>query len=571
MIEEDFPDQIAAEALVSTVQTGIIRPEAATDTSWMPEPVAKVEYDIYPYEEPMGYLDHGENDFDRTHYPSYTIPDEIKKYLTYFRDAIRDGNVYDISSLYMDFSRLSDEYYKTQSWPEVEDLVSNKVIEQSVHDIFLILYRELYYRHIYARVQGGPTITHRFESYFNYCELANYILSAETPVPLELPNQWLWEIIDEFIYQFQSFSQFRSKLLKKSDSELEMLKDSPKIWNVHSVLNVLHSLVDKSNINKQLEVYTSGGDPDSVAGEFGRHPLYKMLGYFSLIGLLRLHSLLGDYHLAIKVLENIELNKKSMYSRVPACQITTYYYVGFAYMMMRRYADAIRTFSNILVYIQRTKQMFQTRTYQNDQINKQTEQMYTLLAICLVLHPQRIDEAVQSVLREKNYADKMSRMQRGEMAEFQVCFTFACPKFLSPVPPPNSDTPGNHHKDPFHQQIKVFLDEVVQQQQIGVMRSYLKLYTTMPMEKMAAFLEMEVDSFRNALFCFKHKMKNMVWTKGTSGLQGDFHTDSEVDFFIDRNMIHIADTKVAQRYGDFFIRQIHKLEEVNRTLNKIKI
>lgn len=52
------------------------------------------------------------------------------------------------------------------------------------------------------------------------------------------------------------------------------------------------------------------GDPDSVAGEFGRHPLYKMLGYFSLVGLLRLHSLLGDYYQAIKVLENIELNKK---------------------------------------------------------------------------------------------------------------------------------------------------------------------------------------------------------------------------------------------------------------------
>ena len=33
-----------------------------------------------------------------------------------------------------------------------------------------------------------------------------------------------------------------------------MLKESPKIWNVHSVLNVLHCLVDKSNINRQLEV-----------------------------------------------------------------------------------------------------------------------------------------------------------------------------------------------------------------------------------------------------------------------------------------------------------------------------
>lgn len=32
--------------------------------------------------------------------------------------------------------------------------------------------------------------------------------------------------------------------------------------------------------------------------------------------------------------------------------------------------------------------------------------------------------------------------------------------------------------------------------------------------------------------------------------------------FPSQDMIHIADTKVARRYGDFFIRQIHKFEEV---------
>ena len=46
---------------------------------------------------------------------------------------------------------------------------------------------------------------------------------------LELPNQWLWEIIDEFIYQFQAFSQFRSKLGKKTDEEIEILKSNPKV------------------------------------------------------------------------------------------------------------------------------------------------------------------------------------------------------------------------------------------------------------------------------------------------------------------------------------------------------
>ena len=60
---------------------------------------------------------------------------------------------------------------------------------------------------------------------------------------------------------------------------------------------------------------------------------------------------------------------QNMYSRVPACQISTFYYVGFAYMMMRRYQDAIRTFSNILLYIARTKQMFQNRINLYDQVS----------------------------------------------------------------------------------------------------------------------------------------------------------------------------------------------------------
>lgn len=52
---------------------------------------------------------------------------------------------------------------------------------------------------------------------------------------------------------------------------------------------------------------------------------------------------------------------------VAACQVSTYYYVSFAYLMMRRYQDAIRTLSSILVYIQRTKQYHQ-RSYQFDEV-----------------------------------------------------------------------------------------------------------------------------------------------------------------------------------------------------------
>jgi len=525
-------------------------------------------YEGDEYSSGYGYGHTGDPNMDRM---EFALPEPVKKFLVYFQEMIKEGNVYEVNNLYETaFPKLTDQFFKASPWPEAED------VSPYVNDdpIFLNLYRELYFRHIYARVQGGPTIEQRFESYYNYCKLFNYILSADTPVNLELPNQWLWEIIDEFIYQFQAFSQFRSKLAKKTEQEIQTLKANPKVWNVHSVLNVLHSLVDKSNINKQLEVYNNQGNPDQVAGDFGRHSLYKMLGYFSLVGLLRLHALLGDFYQSIKVLENIELNKKSLYSRVPGCQITTYYYVGFAYMMMRRYADAIRTFSNILLYVQRTKTMFAAKSYQNDQINKQTDQMYVLLSLCLTLHPQRIDESLHTTLREKNYSEKMNKMQRGELPEFEACFTFSCPKFLSPVPPAYdmTDLEGDAlHKEPLRLQLKVFMDEVQQQLMLPTIRSYLKLYTTMPLDKMAGFMEMPAEEFRNHLLAFKHKMKNVVWTKGTSGLEGEFQSGSEVDFYIDKNMIHIADTKVARRYGDFFIRQIHKFDELNRGLRKIQL
>lgn len=53
-------------------------------------------------------------------------------------------------------------------------------------------------------------------------------LDADGPVELQLPNQWLWNVIDEFIYQFQSFSQFRSKLSKKVTNILLILSLSYK-------------------------------------------------------------------------------------------------------------------------------------------------------------------------------------------------------------------------------------------------------------------------------------------------------------------------------------------------------
>lgn len=46
--------------------------------------------------------------------------------------------------------------------------------------VFLTLYRELYFRHVYAKLE--PNVDDRFQSYENICELFNLLLSMYRPL-----------------------------------------------------------------------------------------------------------------------------------------------------------------------------------------------------------------------------------------------------------------------------------------------------------------------------------------------------------------------------------------------------
>lgn len=49
-------------------------------------------------------------------------------------------------------------------------------------------------------------------------------------VNMVLPVVWLWEMVDEFLYQFQSFCQYSVKLQQKSAEEIANLKQCKVGW-----------------------------------------------------------------------------------------------------------------------------------------------------------------------------------------------------------------------------------------------------------------------------------------------------------------------------------------------------
>ncbi|KAI9723130.1 MAG: hypothetical protein M1828_004378 [Chrysothrix sp. TS-e1954] len=414
-------------------------------------------------------------------------------------------------------------------------------------------------------LEYGANLETKFASYDNYCSLFHYILNSDGPVELELPSvgeeqdyYWAWDVIDEFIYQFNSFCSYRQRVVLKNDNEdeIQLLKEAShqhNVWGCYNVLNVLYSLIQKSQITEQLAAMKRGEEPGSYAGEYGNRTLYKMLGYFSIIGLLRVHCLLGDFSLALKTLDDIELNKKAMFARVMAAHFDTYYYVGFSYMMMRRYADAIKMFSHILIYVSRTKNFQKNAQY--DTITKKTDQMYALIAICVAFNPTRLDDTIHTALRDK-YGEDLNRMQRGgpeSLGLFESLFKTSCPKFISPTPP-DFDNP-KINADPIEHHLHIFMDEVRNNMWSPTVKSYLKLYSTMDLNKLAGFLEVGPHTLRNWLLVNKQRSRQMRWSEDGL-LEGDVVNSNDLDYAMQGDLIHISEAKVGRRLVDWYLRNL---------------
>ncbi|KAK2066654.1 hypothetical protein P8C59_000448 [Phyllachora maydis] len=369
----------------------------------------------------------------------------------------------------------------------------------------------------------------KFASYDAYCQLFHFILNSDRPVDLEPPSYyWAWDVIDEFIYQFNSFSTYRARIARQgnNEEEIQALRENPNTWGCYSVLNVLYSLIQRSQINEQLLAMKRNEDPNAVAGEYGSRNLYRMLGYFSIIGLLRVHCLLGDFSLALKTLDDIELNKKAMFARVMAAHFTTYYY------------------------------NFQ-KNAQYDSITKKNDQMYALIAICVAFHPTRLDDTIHNALREK-YGDQLLKLQRGGMESlpiFEDLFRSACPKFISPVAP-DFDHPDSN-VDMIEHHLSLFMDEVKTNMWSPTVKSYLRLYTTMDLKKLAGFLDVQPEELRSWLLVNKQRTKQLRWNDHGL-LEGDLVNVGDLDYAMQGDLIHISEAKVGRKLVDWYLRNLSR-------------
>lgn len=500
------------------------------------------------------------------------VPKMVQDFVVYFYRHIRERNIREIYTMYSHtFTVLSERFFKGSTWPRADDI--SHLVD---HDhVFCMLYKELYFRHVYAT--GKPTLEQRRESWENYRDLFSVILNSN--LNMQLPNGWLWDMIDEFVYQFQSYLQYRGKLAGKTPEEISVLRSVEGVWEATAVTAFLNELATKSRIREEL---TAPGGMEALYNTEGYSAtssnVLRMLGYFSLIGLLRVHCVLGDHLAGLRALAPLNpFERKSLFStKIAMAAITMAYYCGFAYLIMQRHIDAARCFNFGTTYIAKVKG-HAARGPGYDQILKKNEQMFALLAITLALCPlaaRSLEESVSNTLREK-YGEKTRAMTAGAVEAFEDLFAYACPKFTSAAPPEWDDPNANANATAYKMQLAAFMSLVEERRHLPAIKQVLKLYSSIPVGKLASLSELDEAGVRAQLDLLQRSSMVVTWNGGDA-LAGEPQSCGDLDFSIEKSgdgqdLIVVGESKGASIKGDFLVRHIQKFEDIVRDLDAIQL
>ncbi|KAI9907545.1 hypothetical protein PsorP6_016224 [Peronosclerospora sorghi] len=471
----------------------------------------------------------------------FLLPETIKSWFTHMYTHLISGNVAEMARLYdRDFHNLTNNYFKQASWPE-PSAIQSLVDEDAT---FLLLYKQIYFRHLFSRLQPGMDM--KVASWETYVAIFDGVLDGSLELAA-LPSQWIFDIVNEFVYQYQSYSQFRARVASKSETEIALYQENLFIWDSSKVLGYLHALVRHSNVVERLK---EGHGPQAVLN------VVQELGYFSLITLARAHVLFGDYYTSLQLLEPLDLphtishedgkTTPQIYEKSPSCHVSMFYHMGFAQLMLEDFAAAIRSFSTIILQVNRNRNYY-SRFADYEQLQKLTEKAMALLAIVLFLSPgHRVNEQIHALIREK-YGDKQSKLLKGDISTLSELFNFSCPKFILPAVAVEGEATLNCSADASQRQQLAFEAMVARQQHIPAVRSYIKLYRSIDLAKLAAFRGIDVERARAELMALK---------VGGARLKTDVH------FVLNNNLVLVDEEASNQRTGEFFIDHIQKFARI---------
>jgi len=210
--------------------------------------------------------------------------------------------------------------------------------------------------------------------------------------------------------------------------------------------------------------------------------------------------------------------------------------------------------------------------------------MIALLAILFHTAPAaRIEDIILKLVRDA-HGNQLSKIEAGEEG-YEELFLFAAPKFIHPaVPDYDQPQPSTLAQDVYTLQVKQFMSEMSQQQIFRKLRSYMKLYTSIPVAKLAAFNDIQKEEILPFLWSYKHKMRQLesspseeeaVEEEGEEGGDGSAPLDGKVGsaldihYYLVGDVVHVDEAEKQRRFENYFLTQIAQSEDILKTLEAI--
>ena len=479
-----------------------------------------------------------------------------------------------------DFRELCQKYFSSQPWPSPHSIAA----DCNGDPLFLAVYRELTHRHWHAVTR--PTLRDRIEGFQVYRELFEEMLDDSSNFYL-LPS-WTFDILNEFVYQFQGFCQVRSAVYASARKHglihpdtgtrtaeaattthtnlldnWNTLENASDAWDVEVVFGYLHRL-------------TSVGwcKPDTTTTP--PPPVYTYLSIFGAVAQSRLECLLGDYTACLQALTPLsvhgsyvipkdleELEDGASHKRATVQEALTSvfgartsvaYHAGVSLLMLRRYKDAARALNNICAVLQRGFKTGQLRQLpSSDQFMKQYDRMIALLALLTYLCPATtalVEDSLMRVIRDKHG----SKLETASSYEEW----FQSPKFISVDP-----AVGMYR----HQVQRFSRDHMATVKPQRTLRSYLKLYTALTVDKLANFHDMSTEEFIPSLLSYKLRMKQLTTDGNDENYMEEnatYKTALDIHYYVEGDTVHVDEAERPRRFENYFVGQIKQGLEIRK-------
>jgi len=459
----------------------------------------------------------------------FKLPESISNWIFDLHDATRRSmRSEEVSPIYeVQYKELTEKFFEKSAWPH-EKIIAP---ECNYDETFLIFYNEMRARHLFTKLK--PQLPDFIESWNNYLRVFDCILASSGP-NICLTTQWIHDIIVEFVYQFQGFCQYRCQFKYRTIDEIKILEANRNIW----VLPVVMGTLKKLSVKVPSALVTASSST------------LEQFAYFASIEQARLECLLGDYRSALDATALINLGDRTeLYTALPSCHVNLYYHTGVCQMMLRKYAEAIDTFGEISLYLSRIMKPGASSNLKSgvDQMMKKSlDKVLALTAICVSLLPGvKVDDQVRELVENK-YSDKLRRLQSGDAAAFSDMFENSCPKFITSALPDYANS-VNLVQEAFNNQVSVFVREVRQHVAVLRLRSYLKLYASIDLAKLARFSDMSESDLVSLVLSYKHKLQ-----ESSTGV--DYFVQDE-SLVIDTVPSKVEKNTAAERYFTAGVRK----------------